>query len=156
MNPSPNSRFSYIRNAAWKEADEANERRRGYNLLIDGHVFLRRRLNKDSINWACKNKHCNATVTISDDNQAILYSVPHRAQVPHKPSIQEETEMSPRPLVDAALRQMYQSTLTELVRASKTYLEEYLRIDESLHSNSHTEQSDATQDDQFSDTTSIV
>ena len=157
MNPNPNSKFSYIRNAAWKEADEADERRKGYNLLIDGHVFLRRRLNKDSINWGCKNKFCNATVTISDDNQAISYVVPHRSQVPHKPIIQEDTaDMSPQPLVDAALRQIYHSTLTELVRTSKTYLEEYLRIDNSLQNISHAEQPDATQDDRLSDTTSIL
>jgi hypothetical protein len=139
------SKFSYIKNSNWKKESTDIERltRKGYNLEIEGYIFLKRRVNNTSINWSCKNKECKSNVSIRTDNQKIIHLLPHDQNVDHKLQPNGYSFLNSIGDNDSChILDMYQSKLTDLVRMCKSILDTYLETDEMIkrfQANEHTQ-----------------
>jgi hypothetical protein len=67
----PNNRFNV------KLLNQSNPNHDGHDLCYNGILFKRHRINKNSINWLCKNSNCLGSITLKNSNDDIQHFVPH-------------------------------------------------------------------------------
>ncbi|CAF0936932.1 unnamed protein product [Brachionus calyciflorus] len=60
-----------------KISDKPNPNHDAHDLCLNGYLFKRQRINKNSINWLCKIPLCSGSVTLSKNNDKIERFVEH-------------------------------------------------------------------------------
>ncbi|CAF1044124.1 unnamed protein product [Brachionus calyciflorus] len=91
MNTNENS-LIYLPNY-WFTSEKVNQENQNHDcmdLCLNGYLYKRQRINKNSINWLCKTSGCNASVTITKDEK-ISRCVEHKKEIKHE--LVDEQEM---------------------------------------------------------------
>jgi hypothetical protein len=142
------SMIQYIKSTHWKDEYENDpvsiREKRGYNLLVDGHLFYNHRINKNTIYWICinyKSKSCKSFCTIYFDGRVKNYPGVHSDQpldpieidvYRFKNIVKERIsreETNPSTIYAQERRKMSQTTETSLLAK---HLPSYYRVSNAL------------------------
>ena len=66
-------KFEYIQSNHFKQEHDCyeNKQKKGYEVLSDGFVYVKKKSNKDSNYWKCKHPKCKASLTINFNNEIV-------------------------------------------------------------------------------------
>ncbi|CAF0754016.1 unnamed protein product [Brachionus calyciflorus] len=66
-------KFEYIQSNHFKQEDECDEntQKKGFEVLSDGFVYVKKKSNKDSNYWKGKHPKCKASLTINFNNEIV-------------------------------------------------------------------------------------
>ena len=122
MNTSENS-LIYLPNNWYssEKLDQENKNHDGMDLCLNGYLFKRQRINKNSINWLCKTSGCNASVTVTKEEK-ISRCIEHKIEIKHE-LVDEQEMLRIKFNNDCKIR-----AETEHLSVGKIYLEEQAKV----------------------------